>query len=95
MARYRGHSAGQRFSCNFRRLASSGTAPSLNGGRSIHVNNPKFKLAPSPARSIAGTLSQTGPVLQALGVETRAATMCGNHRKFGRRAGDRRGAAAG
>ena len=31
------------------------------------------KVAPSPARRIAGTLSQTQPVLQALGLETVAA----------------------
>ena len=31
------------------------------------------KLAPSSARSIVGTLSQTQPVLQALGLETVAA----------------------
>jgi circadian clock protein KaiB len=31
------------------------------------------KLAPSPARRIIGTLSQTQPVLQALGLETFAA----------------------
>ena len=31
------------------------------------------KLAPSPVRTIVGTLSQTQPVLQALGLETVAA----------------------
>ena len=31
------------------------------------------KLGPSPARRIVGTLSQTQPVLQALGLETSAA----------------------
>ena len=32
-----------------------------------------LKLAPSPARRVVGTLSQTQPVLQALGLETIAA----------------------
>jgi circadian clock protein KaiB len=42
-------------------------------GDGIFLTPTLLKLAPSPARRIVGTLSQTQPVLQALGLETAAA----------------------
>ena len=39
----------------------------------IYMTPTLVKLAPSPARRIVGTLSQTQPVLQALGLEAVAA----------------------